>query len=53
MTITLVDPNHAAADIVALNVRAFQDIDYDKVKILYVSRKDDEPLYDVDGIPSK
>ena len=52
MTISAANQNTASAGIVALNVRAFRDIDYDRVKIQYVNMKDKEPLYDPDALPS-
>ena len=51
MTITLTDPIPNQTEIVALNVRAFQDIDYEKIKIVYVDMKDEGVVYDVDAIP--
>lgn len=52
LTITLVEPFEAGREIVGLNVRAFQDMDYDKIKIVYADMKDEEPLYDVDAMPN-
>ena len=49
MTITFADPQHQNAGIIALNVRAFRGIDYDKLKILYADMKDEPPLYDPDA----
>ena len=53
MTITLVDPNHEHAKRMALNVRAFRDIDYDQIRIRYVTMKDEEPMWDPDAIVNK
>ena len=50
MIITAADPNKEYIGIMALNVRAFQSVDYDKIKIRYADMKDEEPLYDVDAI---
>lgn len=51
MTITLVEPYEPGHEIVGLNVRAFQDMDYDKIKIVYADMKDEPPEYDVDAMP--
>ena len=50
LTITVAEPNPKTPAIMALNVRAFQGIDYDKIKIQYVSMKDEEPMYDPETI---
>ena len=52
MTITMISPNHEFAGVVALNVRAFQDVDPDKIKVRWVDMKDEEPIYDPDIQPS-
>ena len=51
MTISLVGPGDEDAGIVALNVRAFHDIDYEKIEIRYANMKDEGPKYDVDEMP--
>ncbi len=51
MTSSLADPAHEMAGVIALNVRAFHDMDYNKIKIIYVDMKDEPPEYDVDTIP--
>ena len=53
LTITPDSPDHPFAGVVALNVRAFRDIDPDKIKILYSDMKDEPPLYDPDAKPTE
>lgn len=53
MTSTLADPDHDFAGVMALNVRAFSGMSYDKIKIIYVDMKDEPPEYDVDNIPTE
>ena len=48
MTITLKKPIEGSPEIVALNVRAFADIDTDKTKVRWVEMRDAEPEYNVD-----
>ncbi len=48
MTTILADPNHG---IMSLNVRAFSDIDSDKIKVRWVEMRDATPEYDVDKMP--
>lgn len=52
MTLTLAEPFEKGHEIVGLNVRAFQDMDYDKIKIVYVDMKNEEPLYNVNKMPN-
>lgn len=53
MTITLNDGSLEGSDqeIVALNVRAFADIDTDKIVVRWVEMRDAEPEYDVEKMP--
>jgi hypothetical protein len=51
MTTTIADPNHEGQEIMSLNVRAFSDIDSDKIKVRHVEMRDAEPEYDVDKMP--
>lgn len=51
MTTTIVEGDLAGNGIVSLNVRAFRNIDYEKIRIRYVDMKDEEPVYDVDAMP--
>jgi hypothetical protein len=51
MTTTIADPNHEGEEIMSLNVRAFSDIDSDKIKVRHVEMRDAEPEYDVDKMP--
>ena len=53
MIIRLADQGSSQTDIVALNVRAFLDIDPNQMKVLWVSMKDEEPKYDPDNIPTE
>ncbi len=48
MTITFADQDHALTGNVSVNVRTFLDAEYEKIKVLYVDMKDEEPLYDPD-----
>lgn len=52
MVCTILDSNETSSDIVALNVRAFLDIDQSKIKIRYADMKDEEPLWIPDLAPS-
>ena len=51
MTGTIVKPGPDDQKIIALNVRAFSAVDFDKIKIRFVDMKDEEPQYDVDAMP--
>ena len=51
MIIRLADQGPSQTGVVALNVRAFRDIDPNQMKVLWVSMKDEEPKYDPDNIP--
>jgi hypothetical protein len=51
MTGTMVKPGPGDQKIMALNVRAFSGVDFDKIKIRYVDMKDEDPQYDVDAMP--
>lgn len=51
MTITAHKPTEEGQNIIALNVRAFADIDTDKIKVRWVEMRDAEPEYDVDKMP--
>ena len=52
MTITPNKPTEGSPEIVALNVRAFTDIDTDKIKVRWVEMRDAEPEYNVDAMPN-
>lgn len=52
MTISFADTKHELAGSVLVNVCAFLYVDYEKIKVLYVDMKDEEPLYDPDGAGS-
>ena len=49
MMTTFADPEHELAGNVSVNVRTFLDVDYEKIKVLNVDMKGEEPLYDPDG----
>jgi hypothetical protein len=50
MTVTLINPNHEMAGNLAVNVRTFLDVDYDKIKVLWVDMKDEDPQYEPDAV---
>ena len=52
MIIRLADQGPSQTGVVALNVRAFRDIDPNEMKVLWVSMKDEEPNYDPDNFPT-
>jgi hypothetical protein len=51
MTITPNKPIEGSPEIIALNVRAFADIDTDRIKVRWVEMRDAEPEYNVDNMP--
>ena len=49
--ISLVDPEKEFAGYISLRVRAFRNVDLEKVKVRNASIKDEDPMYDPDAIP--